>query len=70
MTPNPIFSAFVSVWQVSSTFARVLQGTCGLYINSVGGETELDLATFAFSGTAAMNFDTLQQAQTSSSVLL
>eukprot|EP00775_Hariotina_reticulata_P001702 gene1702-2047_t len=35
--------------QVSSTFARVLHASCGLHINSVGGETELDLATFTFS---------------------
>jgi hypothetical protein len=36
--------------QVSGGFARVLS-SLGLLINSVGGETEIDLAAYTFSGT-------------------
>jgi hypothetical protein len=35
--------------QVSAEFAAVLQ-SCGLLVNSMGGETQLDLATYTFSG--------------------
>jgi hypothetical protein len=35
--------------QVSAAFALVLR-SCGLLVNSVGGETQLDLATYTFSG--------------------
>ncbi|KAF6256766.1 hypothetical protein COO60DRAFT_1702160 [Scenedesmus sp. NREL 46B-D3] len=37
--------------QVSAEFAAVLQ-SCGLLVNSMGGETVLDLATYSFSGYA------------------
>jgi lysylphosphatidylglycerol synthetase-like protein (DUF2156 family) len=42
-------AAAAAVLQVSAEFAAVLQ-SCGLLVNSMGGETVMDLATYTFSG--------------------
>jgi lysylphosphatidylglycerol synthetase-like protein (DUF2156 family) len=41
--------------QVSAEFAAVLQ-SCSLLVNSMGGETVLDLATYTFSGLCSANW--------------
>lgn len=38
--------------QASASFATVLSSQFGMLVNSVGGETELDLTTYQFTGIA------------------
>lgn len=50
MSRHPLpLSAFCCTSQISKEFGEVLQGL-GLLVNSVGGETELDLLKYTFSG--------------------
>lgn len=46
--PVMVLSCLLAV-QVSAEFARVLEGF-GFTVNSMGGETRLDLATYNFTG--------------------
>jgi lysylphosphatidylglycerol synthetase-like protein (DUF2156 family) len=44
-----VAAAAAALLQVSAEFAAVLQ-SCGLLVNSMGGETVMDLASYTFSG--------------------